>query len=78
MSTTAISLLGTWFCWRFGLEEFPWVGLTLPNQCYKTGSCLSELTLLLPLFLSFFPEVSFSCRTSLVREQDAKKYLISP
>lgn len=48
-----------------------WLNL---NQCYNTGSYLSEL----PLFLGFFPEVSFSCRTSLVREPDAKKYLISP
>lgn len=67
-------------CWEFGSAEDwdRWVGLTLLNQCYNTGSYLSELPLLLPLFLGFFPEVSFSCRTSLVREPDAKKYLISP
>lgn len=58
-------------CWELGSagdsdwKSSRWVGLTLPNQCYKTGSCLSGLTLLLPLFLGFFPEVSFSCRTSL-------------
>lgn len=44
-------LVGNLVLLRFGLEEFLVVGLTLPNQRYNTGSCLSELTLLLPLGL---------------------------
>lgn len=77
MSTVALSLMGLVLLGMQTGKCSWWDALTLVSQA--AGSYLHEL--ICSFFSSaffFFPRGEFSCRTSLVREQDAEKYLICP